>query len=69
MSFLRRFFSTGPTLTMEAAQKKAQAMIDNNAVMVFSKSYCPYCRNTKRILDTHGAKYHHYELNQEGLSD
>jgi len=51
---------------MDAAQKKAQQMIDSNGVMVFSKSYCPYCRNTKRILDGHGAKYQLYELNQEG---
>ena len=51
---------------MEAAKQKAQAMIDDNAVMVFSKSYCPYCRNSKRILDSYGAKYEHYELNEEG---
>ncbi len=51
---------------MEAAQQKAQQLIDGNAVMVFSKSYCPYCRNTKRILDNHNAKYGHYELDQEG---
>ncbi len=49
---------------MEAAQKKAQKLIDENAVMVFSKSYCPYCRNTKRILDATGVKYEHYELDQ-----
>lgn len=33
--------------------------------VVFSKSYCPFCNNTKRILDGYGAKYAHYELNQE----
>ena len=53
---------------MEAAKQKAQTLIDDNAVMVFSKSYCPYCRNTKRILDSAGAKYEHYELNEEGES-
>ncbi|KAL1864042.1 hypothetical protein VTK73DRAFT_6262 [Phialemonium thermophilum] len=50
---------------MEAAKTKAQKLIDENAVMVFSKSYCPYCQNTKRILDSYGAKYKAYELNQE----
>jgi len=54
---------------MNAAQKKAQQMIDDNAVMVFSKSYCSYCRNTKRILDGLGAKYQVYELNQEDDGD
>jgi len=35
------------------------------SAVVFSKSYCPYCNNAKRILDGYGAKYAHYELNQE----
>ena len=51
---------------MEAATKKAQQLIDDNGVMVFSKSYCPYCRNSKRILEGLGANYKTYELNQEG---
>ena len=49
----------------EAAQKKVQQMVDDNGVVVFSKSYCPYCSNTKRLLDGYGAKYTSYELNQE----
>jgi len=54
---------------MEAAQKKAQQLIDDNAVMVFSKSYCPYCNNTKRVLDSLNAKYKAIELNQEDDGD
>lgn len=80
---------------MEAAQKKAQQLIDDNAVstylplplnlaywwrrcsklmqtlpsVVFSKSYCPYCSNTKRILDGLDATYKSYELNQESDGD
>ncbi|SPQ21389.1 be812413-e4a4-4e9d-be55-6afd017cdd8c [Thermothielavioides terrestris] len=54
---------------MDAAQKKAQQLIDDNAVMVFSKSYCPYCNNTKRILDGLKAKYTAIELNQESDGD
>ncbi|KAL1838752.1 hypothetical protein VTJ49DRAFT_2250 [Mycothermus thermophilus] len=70
MSFIfRRLFGTTPTLTMEAAQKKAQQLIDDNAVMVFSKSYCPYCNNTKRILTDLNAKFKAYELNQEPDGD
>jgi glutaredoxin 3 len=37
--------------------------------VVFSKSYCPYCRNTKSILDSFGAQYKAYELNQESDGD
>ncbi|KAK3328074.1 thioredoxin-like protein [Cercophora scortea] len=70
MSFIfRRLFSSSTPATMDAAQKKAQQLIDENAVMVFSKSYCPYCNNTKRILDGLKAKYGLYELNQEKDGD
>jgi glutaredoxin 3 len=37
--------------------------------VVFSKSYCPYCNNTKRILDGLNAKYKALELNQEDDGD
>lgn len=37
--------------------------------VVFSKSYCPYCNNTKRILDGLNAKYKAIELNQENDGD
>ena len=49
-----------------AAAQKAQQLIDDNAVVVFSKSYCPYCRSTKSTLDSLGAKYFAIELDQEG---
>ncbi|KAK4222520.1 thioredoxin-like protein [Podospora fimiseda] len=65
MSFIfRRLFSTTSSTMSDAAQKKAQQLIDENAVVVFSKSYCPYCNNTKRILDGYDAKYKAIELNQ-----
>ncbi|KAF4631898.1 hypothetical protein G7Y89_g6230 [Cudoniella acicularis] len=49
---------------MSAAKVKAQKIIDENAVAVFSKSYCPYCRATKSLLDQLGAKYYAIELDQ-----
>lgn len=36
---------------------------------MFSKSYCPYCQNTKRILESYDAKYKAIELNQENDGD
>lgn len=71
MSFLRRFFSgvsTYPTITMDAAKIKAQTLIKENPVVVFSKSYCPYCKATKKKLDGLGVKYTALELNEESTS-
>ena len=36
---------------MSAAKTKAQKIIDSNNVVVFSKSYCPYCRASKSLLN------------------
>jgi len=36
---------------MSSAKAKAQQIIDGNDVVVFSKSYCPYCRATKTLLN------------------
>jgi len=47
-----------------AAKAKAQEIIDNNAVAVFSKSYCPYCKATKSLLSEQGAKAFIIELDQ-----
>ncbi|PMD58339.1 putative glutaredoxin [Hyaloscypha bicolor E] len=49
---------------MSAAKTKAEQIIDENAVAVFSKSYCPYCRATKTLLTEMGAKYYTIELDQ-----
>ncbi|KAK3176055.1 hypothetical protein OEA41_007377 [Lepraria neglecta] len=49
---------------MSAAKTKAQGIIDDNAVAVFSKSYCPYCKATKALLSDKGAKFYTIELDQ-----
>ncbi|KAI1080749.1 putative glutaredoxin [Whalleya microplaca] len=49
---------------MADAKTKAQSIIDENAVAVFSKSYCPYCSASKRLLDDLGAKYKLVELDE-----
>ncbi|KFY13302.1 hypothetical protein V492_03362 [Pseudogymnoascus sp. VKM F-4246] len=46
------------------AKTKAQAIIDENPVAVFSKSYCPYCKATKSLLNEKGAKFYSIELDQ-----
>ena len=52
---------------MSAAKTKAQKIIDDNAVVVFSKSYCPYCKASKALLSEKGAKYFLMELDQVGM--
>lgn len=52
---------------MDAAKIKAQDLIKENPVVVFSKSYCPYCKATKKKLDGLGVKYKAYEMNEEGM--
>lgn len=52
---------------MSAAKTKAEQIIDSNAVAVFSKSYCPYCKATKSLLSEMGANFYAIELDQVGL--
>lgn len=48
----------------------AQAFVDekiaNNKVMVFSKSYCPFCKMAKDALNETGVKYAVVELDERG---
>jgi glutaredoxin 3 len=53
-------------MSTEAAKQRAEAIINDNAVAVFSKSYCPYCKASKALLDQLGAKYYAIELDHEG---
>ncbi|KAF5858922.1 hypothetical protein ETB97_003582 [Aspergillus alliaceus] len=50
---------------MSAAKTKAQNIINENAVVVFSKSYCPYCVASKKLLNDLKAKYVAIELDHE----
>jgi len=49
---------------MSAAKTKAQSYIDDNAVVVFSKSWCSYSRSSKKLLTDMGAKFEVVELDQ-----
>ncbi len=56
---------------MVSAKETAEAYISNNPVMVFSKTWCPYCRATKELLEEKqkeiGFKYQVLELNAMGI--
>ncbi|KAG0567070.1 hypothetical protein M758_7G102000 [Ceratodon purpureus] len=47
------------------ALAKAQALISENALVVFSKSYCPYCVKVKSLLNSVGADAKVVELDEE----
>ncbi|KAJ3107451.1 thioredoxin reductase [Phlyctochytrium planicorne] len=47
---------------MSASKETVQKYIADNHVMVFSKSYCPYCRKAKALLDSLNVKYTAVEL-------
>lgn len=51
---------------MSATKTKVQSIIDENPVAVFSKSYCPYCKQAKQLLSDKGAKFYAIELDQVG---
>jgi glutaredoxin len=36
--------------------------INDNVLMIFSKSYCPYCKNAKDAAEKLGQAYHAIEL-------
>ena len=66
-SILRRFFRRPASpASMAAAKTKAQSIIDENGVAVFSKSYCPFCKATKALLTEQGANFYAIEMDQVG---
>ncbi|RYP72330.1 hypothetical protein DL771_004304 [Monosporascus sp. 5C6A] len=67
MFIFRRLFQTAASPEAMSAKTKAQKIIDENGVAVFSKSWCQYCNATKRLLDSLGAKY--YALDLDLVSD
>ena len=47
------------------ALPKAKEIISADPVVVFSKTYCPYCVNVKDLLQQLGASFKAIELNTE----
>ncbi len=46
-------------------QPIVEALIKNNLVMVFSKSYCPFCTKAKRHLQSKNVQFQAIELDRE----
>ncbi|KAJ4729259.1 Glutaredoxin family protein [Melia azedarach] len=47
------------------ALPKAKEIVSSNAVVVFSKSYCPFCVTVKDLLKQLGATFTAVELDKE----
>ncbi|EEB06249.1 glutaredoxin Grx1 [Schizosaccharomyces japonicus yFS275] len=47
---------------MSAVKEFVDSAVEENDVLVFSKTYCPYCSATKKTLKDEGANAKVYEL-------
>lgn len=59
-SYLASWFRSEPV--SPEIKQEVQKLIDSNHIMVFSKSYCPYCHSTKELFLQLNAKTHVVEL-------
>ncbi|KAI9208829.1 thioredoxin-like protein [Polychytrium aggregatum] len=44
------------------AEAFVKSTVEAHKVVVFSKSYCPYCKKAKQLLSAAGVKFHAVEL-------
>ncbi|CDS11811.1 hypothetical protein LRAMOSA11455 [Lichtheimia ramosa] len=57
-----------PPLTPEElaqVEQQVEDLIKNNNVVVFSKTYCPYCSSAKALLESQNIEFTVVELNRE----
>ncbi len=50
--------------SMSSIGSEVTSILKGNRLVVFSKTYCPFCVSAKEALDKLGAKYQAIELNQ-----
>ncbi|KAK9489736.1 thioredoxin-like protein [Lipomyces doorenjongii] len=50
-------------------QTQVKELVSANRVMVFSKSWCPYCRQAKQTLDNEDVEHTDLELDQIDVGD
>mmetsp|Transcript_55711 Transcript_55711/g.156322 ORF Transcript_55711/g.156322 Transcript_55711/m.156322 type:complete len:155 (-) Transcript_55711:135-599(-) len=62
-----RFSRPSTTTTLSMSQDDfAKSEIESNDVVVFSKSYCPYCTATKELFTSMGVDFKVHELDKIG---
>ncbi|KAG2215009.1 hypothetical protein INT46_010820 [Mucor plumbeus] len=47
---------------MTNVEQLVEDAIKNNKVVIFTKSFCPYCKKAKALLDGYNIKYEEIEL-------
>ena len=57
---------TGAAEDLTEALKVADQNIKDNAIMIFSKSYCPFCKKVKQMFQDKGLAFVALELDQMG---
>lgn len=62
IGLLRRLLGYPPAST--SARNFVQETIEKNPVVIFSKSYCPYCTMAKEVFNDVKAPYHTVELDE-----
>lgn len=52
------------------AQKETESTIESNKIVIYSKTFCPFCKTTKQTFDDLGEEYLVVNLNtlDDGLS-
>lgn len=60
-------FSQTSSLKMSSARDLTQNAISTHKIMVFSKTYCPYCTRAKDAISNLGQKYEVIELDVSNL--
>jgi len=53
-----------PVTNLQDARAKVDAYVAENKVVIFSKSYCPYCDRVKDLFKGLGATYFAIELDE-----
>lgn len=55
--------------TMPATKDLVNELIASDTVVIFSKSYCPYCKMAKQVFDSLKKKYTAIELDERDDAD
>ncbi|KAF9428189.1 thioredoxin reductase [Entomortierella beljakovae] len=49
----------------ESIKAMVERLIRENRIMLFAKSYCPHCKNAKRLFTEDGLKFKTFEIDLE----
>ncbi|XP_066597901.1 uncharacterized protein [Prorops nasuta] len=61
--------SSANKLTMTTKKELVKELISSDDIVIFSKTYCPYCKMAKEIFDKLGRKYTAIELDKRDDGD